>query len=275
VLCCLFLFETKCFFETNCGLFVQFEGCCVLFVCFYLNSKCVFPGLDQTRGWFYTLMVLSVALRGIAPFKNVIVNGLVLAEDGKKMAKSLKNYPDPQLVMEKYGADSMRLYLINSPVVRAEPLKFREDGVSNVVKDVLKPWYNAYRFCIENCIKFGVDNGGKPFAFDFETGVKATRNVTDIWILSKAQSLIKFVRAEMTEYRLYTVVSILLQFIEQLTNWYIRYNTKRLKVKKHTKNKYYDLNLKSFEITDRNHFFFFLKSFDMTNRYHFFFLEII
>jgi isoleucyl-tRNA synthetase len=186
-------------------------------------------GLDQTRGWFYTLMVLSVALRGCAPFKNVIVNGLVLAEDGKKMSKSLKNYPDPSLVMEKYGADAMRLYLINSPVVRAEPLKFREDGVSNVLKDVLKPWFNAYRFCVENCRKFTVDNGGKPFTFDMETGVRATKNVTDVWILSKAQSLIKFVRAEMAEYRLYTVVSILLQFIEQLTNWYIRFNRKRLK----------------------------------------------
>lgn len=69
------------------------------------------------------------------------------------MAKRLKNYPDPALVMEKYGADAMRLYLVNSPVVRAEPLKFREEGVSNVLKDVLKPWYNAYRFCVENCHK--------------------------------------------------------------------------------------------------------------------------
>ncbi len=185
-------------------------------------------GLDQTRGWFYTLMVLSVALRGCAPFKNVIVNGLVLAEDGKKMSKSLKNYPDPALVMEKYGADAMRLYLINSPVVRAEPLKFREDGVSNVLKDVLKPWYNAYRFCVENCHKYGLDHN-KPFTFDMANGVRGAKNVTDIWILSKAQSLIKFVRAEMAEYRLYTVVAILLTFVEQLTNWYIRFNRKRLK----------------------------------------------
>ena len=186
-------------------------------------------GLDQTRGWFYTLMVLSVALRGKAPFKNVIVNGLVLAEDGKKMSKSLKNYPDPVEVIEKYGADAVRLYLVNSPVVRAEPLKFREDGVSNVLKDVLKPWYNAYRFCVENCQKYSVDNGGKAFTFDMEKGVRASKNVTDMWILSLAQSLIKFVRIEMAEYRLYTVVVILLKFIEQLTNWYIRFNRKRLK----------------------------------------------
>ncbi len=185
--------------------------------------------LDQTRGWFYTLMVLSVALRGKAPFKNVIVTGLVLAEDGRKMAKSLKNYPDPVLVMDKYGADAVRLYLINSPVVRADSLKFKEEGVGSVLKDVLKPWYNAYRFCVENCNKFAVDNGGKAFTFDMQRGVRETKNVTDIWILSITQSLLKFVRSEMAEYRLYTVVPILLKHIEQLTNWYIRFNRKRLK----------------------------------------------
>jgi isoleucyl-tRNA synthetase len=196
---------------------------------------------DQTRGWFYTLMVLSVALRGVAPFKNVIVTGLVLAEDGKKMSKKLMNYPDPVLIMEKHGADAVRLYLINSPVVKAESLKFREEGVSNVIKDVLKPWYNAYRFCVENCKKFEVDNGGKPFEFDMERGVRQTKNVTDVWILSVTQSLIKFVRAEMAEYRLYTVVPILLKHIEQLTNWYIRFNRKRLKGSEGTQDAFHAL----------------------------------
>ncbi|CAJ1931469.1 unnamed protein product, partial [Cylindrotheca closterium] len=86
-------------------------------------------GLDQTRGWFYTLMVLSTALFGKSAMKNVIVNGLVLAKDGKKMSKRLKNYPDPSLVIDKYGADALRMYLINSPVVRAEEPKFKEAGV--------------------------------------------------------------------------------------------------------------------------------------------------
>jgi isoleucyl-tRNA synthetase len=79
-------------------------------------------GLDQTRGWFYTLMVISTAVKGQAPFKNLIVNGIVLAEDGSKMSKSKKNYPDPLAVARQYGADACRLYLCNSPVVRAEPL---------------------------------------------------------------------------------------------------------------------------------------------------------
>jgi len=86
-------------------------------------------GLDQTRGWFYTLMVISTIMRNCAPFQNLIVNGIVLAEDGSKMSKSKKNYPDPLHITETYGADACRLYLCNSPVVRAETLKFEEKGV--------------------------------------------------------------------------------------------------------------------------------------------------
>ena len=100
-------------------------------------------GLDQTRGWFYTLMVLATALFDKPAFQNLIVNGMVLASDGKKMSKHLKNYPDPLVVIDKYGADALRMYLINSPVVRAESLKFQERGVNGVVKEVFLPWYNA------------------------------------------------------------------------------------------------------------------------------------
>ncbi len=92
--------------------------------------------------------VLGTALFNINPYKNLIVNGLVLAEDGKKMSKRLKNYPDPWDVIQKYGADAIRIYLANSPLVRAETLNFKEDGVKAVIRDVLLPWYNAYRFLI-------------------------------------------------------------------------------------------------------------------------------
>ena len=81
-------------------------------------------GLDQTRGWFYTLNVLSVALFDRPAFKNVIVNGILLAEDGMKMSKKLQNYPEPEEVIEKYGADAVRLYLLSSPAVRADDLRF-------------------------------------------------------------------------------------------------------------------------------------------------------
>ena len=103
-------------------------------------------GLDQTRGWFYTLVVLGTHLFGKAPFKNLIVNGLVLAADGKKMSKRLKNYPEPSLIFDKYGADALRLYLINSPVVKAENLRFSEDGVRGIIRDVMLPWLNAFKF---------------------------------------------------------------------------------------------------------------------------------
>ncbi|XP_003391702.3 PREDICTED: isoleucine--tRNA ligase, cytoplasmic-like, partial [Amphimedon queenslandica] len=107
-------------------------------------------GIDQTRGWFYTLLVVATALFDNPPYKNLIINGLVLAANGQKMSKRLKNYPDPVEIVNKFGADALRLYLINSPVVRAESLKFQEGGVKDVVKDVFLPWFNAYRFFMQN-----------------------------------------------------------------------------------------------------------------------------
>lgn len=187
----------------------------------------VAEGLDQTRGWFYTLMVLSTALFDKPAFKNLICNGLVLASDGKKMSKSLKNYPDPHEILDKYGADALRLYLIDSPVVRAEPLRFKEEGVFSVLKDVFLPWYNAYRFMVQN-IKRLEESCGE---FRPVQGESLSENVLDIWITSLTNSLVRFVRDEMRSYRLYTVVPRLLSFISQLTNIYVRYNRSRIKGK--------------------------------------------
>jgi isoleucyl-tRNA synthetase len=183
-------------------------------------------GLDQTRGWFYTLMVLSTALFDKPPFKNLICNGLVLASDGKKMSKRLKNYPDPKLVIHKYGADALRVYLINSPAVRAESLKFRESGVLSVVKEVFLPWYNAFRFFLQNVDR--LEARGAKFVPSVDK-VKATTNATDIWISAATQGLIKYVHEEMAAYRLYTVMPALVTYITQLTNWYVRLNRDRLK----------------------------------------------
>ncbi|KAF6012219.1 isoleucine--tRNA ligase [Brettanomyces bruxellensis] len=182
-------------------------------------------GLDQTRGWFYTLTVLGTHLFGTAPYKNVIVDGIVLAADGKKMSKRLKNYPDPNIILNKYGADALRLYLINSPVLRAETLKFKESGVKEVVSKVLLPWWNSYKF-LEGQIALFKKTNGIDFMFDPEL---RSKNVMDKWILASIQSLIKFIHQEMTGYRLYTVVPKLLDLIDQLTNWYIRFNRQRLK----------------------------------------------
>uniref|UniRef100_A0A8C1VKT8 isoleucine--tRNA ligase n=1 Tax=Cyprinus carpio TaxID=7962 RepID=A0A8C1VKT8_CYPCA len=165
-------------------------------------------GIDQTRGWFYTLLVLSTALFGKPPFKNMIVNGLVL-----KMSKQKKNYPDPGLIVQNHGADALRLYLISSPVVRAENLRFKEEGVRDVLKDVFLPWYNAYRFLVQN------------FLYN-ESTASVSDNIMDKWIQSFTQSLIQFFRDEMGDY---TVVPKLVKFMDMLTNWYVRMNRRRLK----------------------------------------------
>ncbi|XP_046853960.1 isoleucine--tRNA ligase, cytoplasmic-like [Xenia sp. Carnegie-2017] len=184
-------------------------------------------GIDQTRGWFYTLLVISTALFDEPPFKNLIVNGLVLAADGSKMSKRKKNYPDPMEVINKYGSDALRLYLINSPVVRADTLKFQEKGVKDIIKDVFLPWFNAHRFLLQNIQQYEKENGVK-FMYD-ESKLTDLNNIMDKWILSSVQSLVVFFEQEMTAYRLYTVVPRLVRFIDQLTNWYVRSNRKRIK----------------------------------------------
>ena len=130
----------------------------------------------------------------------------------------MKNYPDPLEVVRKYGADALRIYLINSPVVRAEPMRFVEEGVKDVVKAVLLPWFHAYRFFVENVQRYEAVFGGSFTAADVVTK-GAVSSVMDRWILSAFQSLVGFVRTEMAAYRLYTVTPRLLSFIEQLTNW--------------------------------------------------------
>jgi isoleucyl-tRNA synthetase len=184
-------------------------------------------GLDQTRGWFYTLSVLGTHLFDTFPYKNCVVNGIVLAEDGKKMSKSLKNFPDPMVVINKYGSDALRLYLIDSPVVRGEPLRFSEQGVKQIVSGVLLPLWNSYNFFAQQAALYR-KNSRTDFVFDPEIQ-KTNSNVMDRWILASTQSLLQYVNAEMEAYRLYTVVPRLLKMVDDTTNWYIRFNRNRLK----------------------------------------------
>lgn len=184
-------------------------------------------GIDQTRGWFYTLLVISTALFDKPPFKNLIVNGLVLASDGQKMSKRKKNYPDATEIMSKYGSDALRLYLITSPAVRAENLKFKEEGVKDILKDVIIPWYNAFRFFTQNVQMYELDNK-KTFEISDLEKVQLD-NIMDSWIISFTQSLVKFVIEEMDKYHLYKVVPRLVKFVDNLTNWYVRMNRQRLK----------------------------------------------
>jgi isoleucyl-tRNA synthetase len=185
-----------------------------------LPADFIAEGLDQTRGWFYTLLVLSTALFDRPAFKNVIVNGLILAEDGRKMSKSLKNYPDPNDVINEHGADALRAYLINSPLVRAEPMRFSESGVRDVVRSVVLPLWNAYSFFATYA---AVDKWTPPA----NSTPVAERSLMDRWIISMAQSLVRDVNVEMEAYRLYNVIPRVLGFIEHLTNWYIRRSRRR------------------------------------------------
>ena len=179
-------------------------------------------GLDQTRGWFYTLTVLAVALFDSVAFKNCITTGMMLAEDGRKMSKSLKNYPDPEELLNEYGGDSLRAYLIDSPVVRGEPLKFSEEGVKLVTRNIILPLWNSYSF---------FSTYANADEITFEELEKASpleeRSLMDRWIVSSLQSLIKVVNEKMENYYLYEVIPPLMNFVDELTNWYVRSNRKR------------------------------------------------
>lgn len=181
-------------------------------------AEFIAEGLDQTRGWFYTLTVLAAALYDKPAFRNVIVNGMVLAEDGKKMSKRLRNYTPPDDLMEQYGADAFRLYLITSGLVRAEEQRFADSGVRDMVRRVLLPWYNAFSFLRT----YAAIDGWKA-----HTDAAPGTNILDQWIISRLQTLKANVTAEMAAYKLYAVVPQLLDFIEDLTNGYIRLNRPR------------------------------------------------
>jgi isoleucyl-tRNA synthetase len=179
-------------------------------------------GLDQTRGWFYTLLILSTGIFDKAPFQNCVVTGMVLAEDGRKMSKSLKNYPDPSHVLDEFGADALRAYLINSPVVRADPLRFSEEGVREVVRTVLLPWWNAFSFFTTYAEADGITADDLAAAPPVDE-----RPEIDRWILSVLQTLIASVNREMEAYRLFAVTPPIIGFVEHLTNWYIRRSRRR------------------------------------------------
>ncbi|CAD6913942.1 unnamed protein product [Tilletia laevis] len=183
-------------------------------------------GIDQTRGWFYTLLIVGTHLFGKAPWKNVICSGLVQAADGKKMSKSLRNYPDPTILIDKFGADAIRLYLVTSPAVRAEQLRFREEGVKDMITQVFLPWLNSFRFFLGQVALLKKETG---IDFVYDPKMERSENVMDRWILARCQNLIRFVKEEMDAYRLYTVAPVLLKMVDELTNWYIRFNRRRLK----------------------------------------------
>lgn len=177
-------------------------------------------GIDQTRGWFYTLSVLSTALFGKQGFKNCIVSGMLLAEDGKKMSKSLKNYPDPWDMLNQYGADVVRLYMLNSGAIKADELRFSETGLKETLRGTFIPLWNVLSF-------FTTYASIEGYQGNLLESAEGLKNPLDRWIFSRLHHLIQEVRAAMDDYDLNRSVAPFVGFIDLLTNWYLRRSRRR------------------------------------------------
>ena len=181
----------------------------------YFPAQFIAEGLDQTRGWFYSLIVLGTALFGKSPYENVIVNGLVLAEDGKKMSKSLKNYPDPMELVDRVGADAMRLYLMTSPVIRGEDLNFSEKEVLELQRKNLGRLHNVLAM-------YETFRDGTVARHD-------SNHVLDRWIVARLYELIEVSTSGYKTYELDKATRPLSEFIDDLSVWYLRRSRERLK----------------------------------------------
>ncbi|HPL93243.1 MAG TPA: isoleucine--tRNA ligase [bacterium] len=181
-------------------------------------AQFIAEGQDQTRGWFYTLMVLSTALFDKPAFENVVVNGIVLAEDGRKMSKRLKNYPDVSEILDKYGADALRLYLMTSPIIRAEDLCFSEAGVAEMSRKALMILSNVHSFY-------------KMYAPEqvSELRKEQLNNILDQWIVAKLNKSIVDVSKFLDEYELAAAGRVILELIDELSTWYVRRSRDRFK----------------------------------------------
>lgn len=173
-------------------------------------------GVDQTRAWFYYLHVIAGGIFGRPAYRNVMVNGIVLAEDGKKMSKRLQNYPDPSLIIDKYGADALRAYLASSPVMQAENLNFSEKGVQEALRKNVMILWNVYKFY-------------ELFAPEGKEVTSPSRNILDQWILAKFSVLVAEVTAAMERYDLPKAMRPVTEFIDELSTWYLRRSRDRFK----------------------------------------------
>lgn len=177
-------------------------------------------GLDQTRGWFYTLHVLGAALFDSPAFLSVVITGLIQAEDGRKMSKRLNNYPEPGEIFDKYGADALRLYLMTEPIVRGDDLRFREKGVEEAMRNFSGTLYNVYSFFATNA---AVDEWTPPAKPGRATGT------LDRWIQSRLQSVTAEVTEALERNDLMTAGRGLIGFLDELSNWYVRRSRRRFR----------------------------------------------
>ena len=195
-----------------------------------LPADFIAEGLDQTRGWFYTLLVLSASLFDMIPFKNVIVNGLILAEDGKKMSKRLKNYPDPMEIVKEYGSDALRLYLLYSQATRAEPLRFSKQGVHDMVKDIIIPLSNAIVFWKEYMELYVNTHKSNPI-ITIKNSIQQISNPINLWVLRKYSELRNEFNLHMDNYNLKNAIGVLYKLVQILNNGYIKMGRQLIKGK--------------------------------------------
>ena len=175
-------------------------------------------GIDQTRGWFYTMLILSTGLFDRAPYKSVIVNGMILAEDGQKMSKKLKNYPDPMEVVGKYGADALRFYLMSSPAVRSEELRFAMAGVEEVYKKLTLRLDNTHSF-------YEMYRGKEPIARE----IPKSSNILDQWILARFLEVHAEVTHFLDNHELDRATRPIMSFVDDFSTWYVRRSRERFK----------------------------------------------
>jgi isoleucyl-tRNA synthetase len=174
--------------------------------------------IAQTRGWFYTMLVEGALLKDQSPFTNCICHGVVLAEDGRKMSKRLKNFPDPMEVVNKYGSDALRIYLLSSPVVRGLDIRFSERDVEDAVRRYLIPFWNVFHFFTSYA----------ALAMGYEPKrIEAASELADRHILAELEALRKTVEANIEAYDLPRCYQAILSFVDTLSGWYVRLNRPR------------------------------------------------
>ena len=188
-------------------------------------------GIDQTRAWFYYLHIIAGGIFDSKAFQNVIVNGIVLAEDGQKMSKKLQNYPDPMEMVNKYGADPLRLYLAQSPVVNAQDLNFSEKDLAEIARGTFRMLWQSYSFFVmyANIDLWSVESRKSSHFAEAsqDKKVESRKNILDKWIISELHQLIKDVNEEMESYHLMQATRKFAPFVDNLSNWYIRRSRRR------------------------------------------------
>lgn len=202
-------------------------------------SDFICEGLDQTRGWFYTLLVISTAILNKAPCKNIVCTGIVLDEHGNKLSKRLKNFEDPNILIEEFGADIIRIYFVRSPLMRAEPLLFSRKSISQL-KNRFVPYINSFKFMIEHILNFINLKNTQKSNFSVHDDVmwgsaftmlsnNLIENIMDKWILYKTIDIARKVHAFIREFKMGHAIDVLVESIDDLANWYLKLNRERLK----------------------------------------------